>query len=330
MQTMQSTKVASVAVVGCGALGQFYAAQLIHAGHHLRLLSRRDTAALSTRGLVVHQTPVPHVKSSEQCSLLHIEPQRFEVSSDAEALAHGASVDWVLVALKTTALGEAKRLVAPFVGAQTRVAVLCNGLGVEDQFAEWFGAERIFGMLCFIGVNRDSDGTIWHKAFGHVSIGHFHDCVKERDGLVQLFEGAGIACEPSESLLEARWRKLGWNLPFNGLCLLYDCTTDGVVRDAERRQFAHELARESVILGNLDLTAHGQASRIEPEWAELQLTRTDTMGAYAPSTLLDARAGLALEIEALFLEPLRRAQQLGASAPALTRLVTELRAQGRA
>jgi len=205
---------------------------------------------------------------------------------------------------------------------------MCNGLGVEDRFAEWFGPERVFGLLCFIGVNRDDDGTIRHLAFGHVAAGHFQDDSAQRSRLARLFESAGVTCENTESLLEARWRKLGWNLPFNGLSLLYNCTTDAIVGDKERRDFARQLAEEAVTIGNLDLAAHGQKAQIEADWAKVQLSRTDTMGAYAPSTLLDARAGRAQELEMMFLEPARRAKLLGATAPALFRLLAAFSAQG--
>lgn len=318
----------TIAVVGCGAIGQFYAAQLSLAGHRLRLLARRDAAVLASRGIVVHQTASPKVRSSLSCPKVHIEPTKLVVASDPVQLAQHGPVDWVLVALKTTALQQAQSLVAPLLGPHTRVAILCNGLGVEDHFADWFGPERIFGLICFVGVNRDDDGTIRHLAFGHVSLGHFQDNPSERALLQQLLEGAGIECECPESLLEARWRKLGWNLPFNGLCLLYDVTTDGIVTDPARRAFALELSRESIRIGNLDLAAHGIERTIEDAWADLQLTRTDTMGAYSPSTLVDARAGRALEIDMMFLEPARRARQLAAAAPALTRLLEGLRERG--
>jgi 2-dehydropantoate 2-reductase len=317
--------VQKIAVVGCGAIGQFYAAQLSFAGHDLHLLARRDALVLATRGLVVHQTATPRVKSSLGCPLLHIDPSRLTVASQADLVARQGPFDWVFVALKTTVLHQARALVEPLVAKHTRIAVLCNGLGVEDHFANWFGPERVFGLICFVAVNRDDDGTIRHLAFGHVSLGHFQDDANERQRLQQLIEGAGIECECPESLLEARWRKLGWNLPFNGLCLLHDCTTDGIVRDPARRAFARDLSAESIRIGNLDLAAHGIDRRIEDTWADLQLERTDTMGAYAPSTLLDARAGRALETEMMFIEPARRASQLNAAAPALTRLIEGLR-----
>jgi 2-dehydropantoate 2-reductase len=205
---------------------------------------------------------------------------------------------------------------------------MCNGLGVEDRFAGWFGAERVYGLLCFVGVNRSEDGTIQHLAFGHVAAGHFLDSPIKREALVQLCKGAGIDCDSTQSLLEARWRKLGWNLPFNGLSLAYDCTTDAIVLNPERRAFALRLAQEAVAIGNLDLAAHGQTVRIEPEWANLQLLRTDTMGAYAPSTLLDARAGRSQETEVMFAEPARRAQRLGVETPALRQLLDVLADRG--
>jgi 2-dehydropantoate 2-reductase len=48
-----------------------------------------------------------------------------------------------------------------------------------------------------------------------------------------------------------------------------------------------------------------------------QMRRTETMGAYKPSTLLDWEAGRALEIEAIWGEPLRRARAAGAQTPRL-------------
>jgi len=321
-------KEAVIAVVGSGALGQFYAAQFSLAGHSLRLLARRDASVLKERGLVVHQTATPKIRSSLSHPVLRIAPECLTIGTDARLLATPPEPDWVLVALKTTALDQAQQLVDPLLGPATRIVVMCNGLGVEDRFAAWFGAERVYGLLCFVGVNRGEDGTIQHLAFGHVAAGHFLDNPMLRESLVQLCKGAGIACDSTQSLLEARWRKLSWNLPFNGLSLAYNCTTDAIVLDPIRRAFALQLAQEAVAIGNLDLAAHGQDVRIEPEWANLQLLRTDTMGAYAPSTLLDARAGRSQETDVMFAEPARRAQRLGMKAPALRQLLDVLASRG--
>jgi 2-dehydropantoate 2-reductase len=60
-----------------------------------------------------------------------------------------------------------------------------------------------------------------------------------------------------------------------------------------------------------------------------QITRTETMGAYKPSTLLDFEAGRALEIEAIWGEALRRAQAHGAAMPQLEKLYWQLKSLER-
>jgi 2-dehydropantoate 2-reductase len=51
---------------------------------------------------------------------------------------------------------------------------------------------------------------------------------------------------------------------------------------------------------------------LETAVAVEQISRTETMGSYRPSTLLDWEAGKPLEIEAIWGEPLRRAAAAGA------------------
>jgi 2-dehydropantoate 2-reductase len=60
-----------------------------------------------------------------------------------------------------------------------------------------------------------------------------------------------------------------------------------------------------------------------------QIKRTETMGAYRPSTLLDFQARRPLEIEAIWGEPLRRAQAAGAEVPRLQMLYSLLRSVDR-
>ena len=63
---------------------------------------------------------------------------------------------------------------------------------------------------------------------------------------------------------------------------------------------------------------------LEHTVAKQQMERTETMGAYKPSTLLDFEARKPLEIEAIWGEPFRRAA--GAATPRLELLYSLLRA----
>ena len=66
--------------------------------------------------------------------------------------------------------------------------------------------------------------------------------------------------------------------------------------------------------------------RLERDAADEQMRRTEAMGAYRPSTLIDFENGKALEIEAIWGEPLRRATAAGARMPQLEIIYALLKA----
>lgn len=317
---------ARIAVVGAGAVGQFYAAQLILAGHDVRLVARRDLVALRRTGLRLLQEPTAHIASSPQRDIL-IPPGRFRACADGPAAAEGG-VDWCILAVKAPALDEAAGLCAPSLAGGARLAVMLNGLGVEERCAAWADPARIFGVLCFICVNRDPDGTIRHLAHGRVGVGHMGDDPVERSALAALWRSAGVSTLEPPCLLEARWRKLAWNIPFNGLSVAGGGAgrgTAGILADPALAARCERLMRETIMVGNADLAAHGRTERIDLDaWTSEQMLLTREMGDYLTSTLLDWRGGRPLETEFIFREPLRRARRLGCAAPELERLVAEL------
>ena len=304
-----------IAVLGSGALGQFYGAQLLLAGHDVHFLARRDAPVLRSRGLVIHQAATSQVASTRTTPLLNRHP--INVHEDTSTI---GPVEWVVVALKTTGLNALAQLLPPVTGPSTRLTLLCNGLGVEERCAAWMPPERIFGQLCFVCVNRDDDGTIRHLAHGAVGVGSLARI--PADDLADLWTSAGVRCHRPASLLEARWRKLVWNIAFNGLATSLDATTDILI--AHHAPEVRGLMEDTIRIANADLTAAGYQERIEETWIDKQFEGTLEMGAYAPSTLLDARAGRPLELDDIFGEPLRRGHRLGIPCPYLERLVIAL------
>ena len=80
-------------------------------------------------------------------------------------------VDLVICALKATAMDVAERLIRPCVGPQTRILALMNGLGIEEQFGQWFDRQRVLGGLAFVCINRGEPGVIHHMDYGRVAFG---------------------------------------------------------------------------------------------------------------------------------------------------------------
>jgi 2-dehydropantoate 2-reductase len=230
-------------------------------------------------------------------------------------------VEVVAIALKTTANGELARLLPPLLGPDTMVVTLQNGLGSDEFLASLVGAERVLGGLCFISIVRTAPGelTAFHSP-GMITLGEFGRPAGDRTrALAGRFVRAGVDCRPVDNLVEARWRKLVWNIPFNGLTLAHQITVAQVMADpaltAEARALMDEVAEAARRLGCV----------VPEQFIQTQIDVTRPMGPYRPSSLVDFLAGREVEVEAIWGEPLRRAQAAGAAMPRLAQLYAQLK-----
>ena len=146
-----------------------------------------------------------------------------------------------------------------------------------------------------------------------------------------LWAGAKVQTLSVPCLLAARWGKLAWNIPFNGLTVTAGgVTTDLVLGMPGLREAAHAVMREVVAAGNADLAAHGLAARLDEAALVTDLIgRTDVMAAYRPSTMVDFVEGLPMEVDAMFVEPLRRARTLDVPTPYLALITAQMQSLDR-
>lgn len=345
-----------IAVVGCGAVGSYYGARLVQAGHQVHFLLRSDYETVRQTGVSIRSP------QGDLCVHPHC----------AKAPEEIGPVELVLVGLKTTANDQFACLLPPLVGPATAILTLQNGLGNEEQLARLFPPSQVLGGLCFVCLNRLEPGLIRHFDHGLIVVGEFQRQPEARTReLAALFERAGIRCKVTDNLEHAHWEKLVWNIPFNGLgvaasagyeLLASAAETGEITADApSNRGGQREIFRSLKIPGTLgpcwptdqllsdarweqlvrDLMSEVIAAArslgflIPEAFAETNLERTRTMGAYRASTLIDFERGQPLELESLFLEPLRRARCAGVPTPRLAALAAVLqaldrsRAQGR-
>ncbi len=298
-----------IAVVGAGAIGSYYGMRLAQAGNDVRFLMRRDYDAVMAGGLRL-TSPLGDMTLANPV-----------VERTPAALAAHGPVDWVLVGLKATAIPDIAALVGPLLAAKTRVLAIMNGLTVDEEIAAQLPeGVSLFGGLGFIGVSRGEPGLVTHQEFGALNIGHFGDDAAELERAVGLFDGSVVEIRPERSLLKARWEKLGWNFPFNGLSVIAGgVAIDQVIHDEALRDTAHEVMKEVVATGNADLAAHGESVRIDGDaLCHQYLTQTAGMGAYQPSTTIDYNEGRPLETAAIFQQPVRRAKELGVECPMMS------------
>lgn len=312
-----------IAVVGSGAVGSYYGALLHRAGHEVHLLLRSDYQTVRAQGVTIRSPRGDFTTTPTAAQSPH------EIGTS----------DLVLVALKTTANDQFANLLPPLIGRTTAVLTLQNGLGNEEALAKLFGPEQILGGLCFVYLNRVAPGVIQHLGEGKILLGEFRRSVSSRvQNLAAQFQEAGIPCQVTPNLAHAHWEKLVWNIPFNGLgvasvagltaqqdgCVklsgpIQPCLTTGQLLDCgEWERLIRALMLETIAAANAlghDLSA---------ELAEKMIVMTRATASYKSSTVLDFEAGRPLELDSLFLEPLRQAQCAGLAMPRLATLATIL------
>ena len=130
---------------------------------------------------------------------------------------------------------------------------------------------------------------------------------------------AGILTQLHEDLAVVRWQKLVWNIPYNGLSVVLDATTSELMTNPHTRQLVEQLMREVVA------DARTSGVTITGDTVEKMLAYTDKMIPYRTSMKIDYDERHPMEVEAIFGNPLRTAQQAGAKSPLLEELYHQLK-----
>ena len=292
-----------IAVVGTGAVGGYYGAKLAYYGRDVHFLIRSEVerAAVRRFGLQI---------KSRQGNFRVAKVQSYSTTSEI------GQCDLVLIALKATANNALPELLPPLLGPNTRLLTLQNGLGNEEFLAERFGAERVLGGLCFVCLNKTAPGIIEHQGHGNIVLGESSGYPLPRThDIAWEFKRCGVTARVVANLAEARWRKLVWNIPFNGIAVLATAqqragqapvSTADILADDSLSYLTRRLMEEVIA------AARKLGHPISGDYADIQFKRTAEMGAYLPSTLLDYLAGRAIELEAIWGEPYRQAFNAGA------------------
>lgn len=300
-------------MIGTGAVGGYYGARLAAAGHPLQFLARSDAEVLRRDGLRVRSGPGPDVT---------LAPGSFGVVTDPH---EAAPADVVLVALKSTANAALPDLLGPLAGPGTTVVVLQNGLGVDEVAAAAAPRSTILAGLCFICAQRERPGVVEHLDYGAITLaartadGSPAGTTPRLEAVAADFTAAGVEVGLRPDLLAARWQKLMWNIPYNGLSVVLDATTAELSADPAARALVERLMDE------VSAAADAQGHPVGADFGARMRANTEAMVPYAPSMKLDHDAGRPMEVAAIYEVPVRVAAQVGAPMPTVAALADQLR-----
>ncbi len=300
----------SYAIIGTGAIGGYYGACLQRAGNQVHFLLHSDYQHVKENGLII-ESPKGNFTLP-----------RVQAYQDARRM---PASDVVIVTLKTKH-NKLLSQILPFVLKDSGVVlVLQNGLGVEEQVEQIVGGERVIGGVCFICSHKVGPGHIRHLDFGAIAMAEYlpnyqtAGLTERMEQIAADFEAAEIEIQLSIDLLLIRWQKLVWNIPYNGLSVVLNATTEQLMADEEIRSLIE------AIMGEVALVASTCHRQIEDSFIQKMLSMTEKMKPYRTSMKIDYDNRQPLEIEAIIGNPLKVAAAAGVDLPRIRMLYQQLK-----
>jgi 2-dehydropantoate 2-reductase len=292
-----------VAIVGVGGVGGLVGALLSRRGDAVKFVATESTASVLTEQGV-------QVRSGRYGS--------FTVTADAVTMLN-SPVDVCVVAVKAMQLEAAMGRVPVDRIGKALVVPFLNGVEHIDALRAQYGS-RVVPATMRVASTRTAPGVIEHSSpFMKVELALLDDGDVLRGGRVANFashlQAAGVDVAIRRSEQSMLWEKLIFLAPFALLTTKYG-TSAGNIRTAHRDELLvliEEIARIAKKMG-----------AVLSEDTAVQFF--DSVPATMQSSMQhDAAAGRAIEVEAIGGAVLRAAGLIGISAPAVERLVEQLR-----
>ena len=300
-----SKQIMKYAIIGTGAIGGFYGARLDKAGFEVHFLLHTDYQYVVDHGLTIDSCDGNFTLPS---------PKVYDSTSKMP------QCDVVIVALKTTQNHLLPSLLPPLLKPDTIILLIQNGIGVEADVQQLFPSQPIAAGMAFICSAKAGPGHINHQFYGNINIGNY-SCHNPQhyNQMLADFRAAGIGAADVE-YLEARWKKAVWNMPFNGMTVALNTTTNRLLSC----ESTHRLIYDQM----LEVIGAAQAlgvKNLDTRFADKMIANTIKMPPYSPSMKLDFDFHRPMEINYLYTRPIAEARAAGFAMPKLEMLEAELK-----
>jgi len=305
------TKRTSILIVGAGAIGSFYGAILKRAGCQVDTVLRSDFEVVKEKGICII-SPLGD---------LSYQPDHVYRDGDTPE----STPDYLILCVKVLPGANRAELVKPWMGQNTCLVLIENGLDIERELAEAFPDNPIISCLAFIAASRSEPGVVEHKAHGKLVMGSYP---KGIDGNCQtlsvLFVDGGIKVDLTEAVVGERWRKCLWNTPFNPLSVIANGADTRTILDTEGGE---ELIR--VMIREVMTVAAAEGYLMDESLIDQNIEGTRKMPAYKNSMALDYINGRPIERDAVLGNVVAIAQRHGIPIPHLNTVLVTLKMRAK-
>lgn len=291
-------------VIGTGAIGGYYGAKLAQGGQDVHFLFHSDYDYVREHGLRVNSGDggfhLDHVNAYQDVRQM-------------------PKCDVVIVALKTVHEQMLRDMLPPLLTDDTVVLLIQNGMGMEQDVEQMVPGVKLAAGLAFICCSKTHPGVIDHLDLSGLNVGNYNAPQETIDRMIAEMVSADIDARKVD-YLEARWRKLLWNMPFNGLSVALHTDTDALVRNAATRRLLRAMTQE-VIEAAHAVGVKGLTDRD----ADAMIEMTTKMRPYKPSMRLDWDYHRPMEVYYLYTRPIEEARRAGQDMPLHRMLEAELK-----
>lgn len=205
-----------ILVVGAGAVGGYFGGRLAEKGEDVTFLVReRRAKELERTGLEIDS---PHGDVS-------LTPRLIQVGTKE-------TFDLVIVSTKAYHLEHVIGDLEGFVGPDTYVLPVLNGMRHIEQLVAKFGETRVLGGLCFIESTLDTNGRVIQTSPAHQLVfgprtGDWTDRLFE---VKEALAGTKASIKASDHIMQDMWQKYLFITTFSGVTSLFRAPI-GPIRD---------------------------------------------------------------------------------------------------
>lgn len=288
-----------ILVVGAGAVGGYFGGRLVEKGEDITFLVRtKRKQQLEQHGLIIESVN-GNVK---------VQPKL--IISGEEA----APYDVILLSTKAYHLEEAIGSIAPYVGENTMILPLLNGILHIEKLIQAFGSDKVLGGLCFIETTLDSLGRVLQTSPAHtLMFGERNGEKSERiERLAKSFHGAKANFYLSQKINQEMWHKYLFIAACSGVTTLLRSPMGPIREEPMGAEIMTKLVDEiASVMKEMN-------APIAETAAEEQLKKLNAIGAGMKSSMQrDMEKRLQIEADHLQGYLIQKAKELGISVPVL-------------
>jgi len=297
-----------IVIFGTGGVGGYFGGRLAQAGEDVTFIARGEhLRAIKASGL--------RVDSSSGDLVVYPAKVTDNVSEVGET-------DLVILAVKAWQVPEAARAMKPFVGPQTTVVPMQNGVDAVPQLVDELGSDRVIGGLCRIVSFVVAPGHIRHAGLTpSIIIGELDN--KQSNRIVQIekaFRHAGLDTTIAADIQVALWTKFLFIASFSGVGAVANAPAEVLRSDPKWRGQILNAMREIYAL------AHARGVKLPPDSVDKVMAAVDGLPEDATSSMQrDIAAGKPSELDSQNGTVVRMAREAGVEVPTHTLIYERLK-----